>query len=416
MAPQRYAIVGTGHRSLSMFGLPLCTDFPETAQLVALCDPNPLRLAAYAAELPASVPGFTHFDRMMSEVALDAVVVCSIDRTHAEYVVAALQAGKHVVSEKPLCTTAGQCRAILDAAQPRPADCRVTHNARYAAGPTRIRELLTSGRLGRVLFVQFDETLDRCHGADYFRRWHRHKANSGGLPVHKACHHFDCLNWWIDSTPAWVSAQGRLSFYGANGPFRGERCSGCEYAERCPLYANLFERAIYRKLYQESESADGYVRDGCVFDPAIDIQDQMGVLIRYENGVEASYSLLAYSPYESQRVVIECERGRIEYVAQYNTGFAAGASRVPGIEETVGETLKLYIPGEGMEAIPLQRGEGGHGGADPQLRADLFGRAWDAEPTDRTASLMDAVQAVLIGVAADKSITTGQPVEVQGLL
>jgi hypothetical protein len=82
----------------------------------------------------------------------------------------------------------------------------------------------------------------------------------------------------------------------------------------------------------------------------------------------------------------------------------------------VGETLKLYIPGEGMEAIPLQRGEGGHGGADPQLRADLFGRAWDAEPTDRTASLMDAVQAVLIGVAADKSITTGQPVEVQGLL
>jgi predicted dehydrogenase len=416
MAPKRYAIVGTGNRSLGMFGKPLCSDFPETAQLVALCEPNPLRLAAYAKELPVEVPTFTHFDKMMAEVEMDAVVVGSMDSTHAEYVVAALNAGKRAVSEKPLCTTAGQCRAILDAEQSSTASCIVTHNARYGAADSKIREIVKSGRLGRMLFMQFDETLDRCHGADYFRRWHRHKANSGGLLVHKACHHFDCINWWVGSTPLRVSAQGRQCFYGAHGPFRGTRCSDCEHTDRCPFYADLFQRDIYRKLYREAESADGYFRDGCVFDPAIDIQDQMGVLIRYENDVEVSYNLVAYSPYESQRTVIEFEKGRLEYFARYNTGFAAGDARVPGIEETAGETLKLYVPGEGVEDVSIERVEGGHGGADPQLRHDVFGREWDAAPTDRSASLMDAVQAVLIGVAADKSIVTGQPVDVQALL
>ena len=56
--------------------------------------------------------------------------------------------------------------------------------------------------------------LDTRHGADYFRRWHRNKNNSGGLMVHKATHHFDLVNWWIDSHPVEVSAMGDLDFYG----------------------------------------------------------------------------------------------------------------------------------------------------------------------------------------------------------
>ena len=56
--------------------------------------------------------------------------------------------------------------------------------------------------------------LDTKHGADYFRRWHRDKAHSGGLLVHKASHHFDLVNWWIQSAPTRVFASGGLRFYG----------------------------------------------------------------------------------------------------------------------------------------------------------------------------------------------------------
>ena len=416
MAPKRYAIVGTGHRAEGMFARPLHEDFPETAELVALCDPNPLRMGAVAAGLSGEVATFTEFDAMMRAAQPDALVVTSRDATHAHYVVAALDAGVRAISEKALCTTAEQCRAILAAASRSSAVCRVTHNARYGAADRQIRDLLRSGRIGTPLFMQFDETLDRCHGADYFRRWHRYMANSGGLLIHKASHHFDCINWWADSKPAWVSAQGRLAFYGKNGSVRGERCRGCPHAENCDFYADFFQRERYRKLYFEAESADGYHRDGCVFAEDIDICDQMAVLIRYQSGLEVSYTLAAYSPYESQRVVVEGTKGRLEYFGRSSTGFALGGKHLPGIEQIAAEQLTLYLPAEGVVEVPITRQTGSHGGADPQLRAEFFGRPWDAEPTEQMASVEEAVQAVLIGAAANQSIETSEPVAVQELL
>jgi predicted dehydrogenase len=416
MAPKRYVLVGTGHRGLGMFAKPLATDFPTTASLVGMFDINPLRLAAAAAELPHRVDTFASFGEMLRKTDPDGVVVASRDCTHARYIVAALKAGKRAISEKPLCTTAGQCREILAAAGKSKAGCFVTHNARYGAADTAIRALLKSGRIGTPLFVQFDETLDRCHGADYFRRWHRFKANSGGLLIHKASHHFDSLNWWAQSKPAWVSAQGALRFYGRNGPFHGVRCRGCRHAAKCDFHVDFFQRDIYRKFYLEAESADGYHRDGCVFDPAIDIADQMGVLIRYENGLQVSYTLNAYCPYESQRVAIEGTRGRLEYFARSATGFAMGKTHLPGIEQIATEELKLYLPGEGVVDVALDRVDGGHGGADPQLRHDFFALPWDRKPNDRMAPVQQAVQAILVGLAANKSMATGRPVDVQKLL
>ena len=416
MAAKRYALVGTGGRGLGMFAEPLAKDVPDTAVLAGLCDTNPLRLAAAAAELPAAVPTFTDFGRMMREIDPDGVIVAGRDCTHAEYVIAAVRAGKRAISEKPLCTTAEQCRRILAAVAESDGSCLVTHNCRYGAAEEAIREVIRSGRIGEVKFIQFDETLDRCHGADYFRRWHGRKANSGGLLIHKASHHFDLLNWWAGSRPAWVSAQGALRFYGANGPFRGPRCRGCPHAGACAFHADLFKRQRYRKLYLEAEEADGYLRDGCVFDPGIDIEDQAGVLIRYESGLEVSYTLLAYCPYESQRVVIEGTKGRLEYVSRTNTGWVVDSKPLPGIEELATERLQLYLPAEGVRDVPIERPDGGHGGADPRLRAEFFGRDWDAKPTEQMASVAEAVQAVLIGAAANESIATGRPVNVQSLL
>ncbi len=416
MAAKRYALVGTGSRGLDMFARPLAQDFPQAARLVAMCDPNPIRLEAVGGELPEKVPAFVDFDEMMRAVDPDAVIVATRDCAHAQYVIAALRADKLVICEKPLCTTAEQCRQILAAAAESKGTCLVTHNCRYAAADVTIRSILQSGRIGDPLFVQFDETLDRCHGADYFRRWHRRRANSGGLLVHKASHHFDLLNWWIGVNPRWVSAQGRLSFYGANGPFRHTRCSGCPHADACEFHADLTRHEPYRKLYFQAESADGYFRDGCVFDPEIDIEDQMSVLVRYENGMEVSYTLLAFSPYETQRVIIEGTKGRLEYLSRINTGWVVDSTPLPGIEQITSEEMKLYLPGEGVVEIPIQRAEGGHGGADPQLRSEIFNRDGSAPPTEQMASLAEAVQAVLVGAAANMSIASNEIVDVQQLL
>jgi predicted dehydrogenase len=415
MKPKRYVVVGTGGRGTGMFARPLAKDFPRTAELAALCDANGVRAAYCAERLPKPVPVYTDFGKMMRETDPDAVVVATPDCTHAQYVIAGLRAGKRVYSEKPLCTDEAQCRAILAAARRSRGRCFVTHNMRYGAAVTQIREIIRSGALGRVTFMRFDETLDRCHGADYFRRWHRQVANSGGLLIHKASHHFDALNWWAGSQPAEVRAQGRLAFYGRNNPYRGTRCLGCRHAGKCPFHADFFRDETYRRMYREAEHADGYLRDGCVFDRHIDIYDQMGVLVRYANGIEVSYSLTAFCPYESMRVVIEGTAGRLEYDTVYGTGWLAGGQRLPGIEEHTGESLKLFLPGKGIRNVPIRRQKGGHGGADPALRAEFFGD-WSRPRSDRMASLEEAVQAVLIGAAANRSIATGRPVDVQRLL
>jgi predicted dehydrogenase len=178
----------------------------------------------------------------------------------------------------------------------------------------------------------------------------------------------------------------------------------------------MFARKIYRGMYLEAEGEDGYIRDGCVFDPVIDIQDQMGVLIRYANGIEASYTLNAFSPYESLRCVIEGRKGRLEYWTTYGTGGVVGGQRLAGEASAESERLRLFLPGEGIRDVEIPQQEGGHGGADPRLRAEFFGQDWRKKPSDRMASLEEAVQAVMVGVAANRSIATGRTVDVQRLL
>src|SRR5690606_17599671 len=166
---------------------------------------------------------------------------------------------------------------------------RVTFNYRYAPAYTKVRELVMLGAVGRPLSVDFSWLLDTSHGADYFRRWHREKQNSGGLLVHKATHHFDLVNWWIDSYPDEVFAFGDLLFYGKqNADARGEtysykRYTGIPAARQDPFALFLDQDASLRGLYLEAETDNGYIRDRNVFGEPITIEDTMAVTARYRN-------------------------------------------------------------------------------------------------------------------------------------
>ena len=81
---------------------------------------------------------------------------------------------------------------------------RVTFNYRYAPHNSKVRELIMNDTIGKVNHVHFEWFLNTSHGADYFRRWHRDKRNSGGLLVHKSTHHFDLVNFWLGTKPKQV--------------------------------------------------------------------------------------------------------------------------------------------------------------------------------------------------------------------
>ena len=160
-----------------------------------------------------------------------------------------------------------------------------------------VRQLLMEGVIGTVTAVHFEWLLDLVHGADYFRRWHRDKRNSGGLLVHKATHHFDLINFWLDSAPELVMALGGLRFYGhENAEERGvtnfyTRAHGSEAATDDPFALHLDQSEALTEMYLNAEHEDGYFRDQSVFGDGISIEDTMALLVRYDSG--GGHELLA---------------------------------------------------------------------------------------------------------------------------
>lgn len=415
MDRKRYVLAGTGSRGLQMFGKPLLTEFPGRAELVGLFDHNPSRLKAANHVLGSELPGFTDFDAMLSKLNPDGIIVTTRDDTHSEFVLRGLHAGKRVYAEKPLCTTAEQCREISTAASSAKGIGFVTHNMRYNPAITLIKELVSSGKIGRMLSMEFRENLDRVHGSAYFHRWHRFKANSGGLLIHKASHHFDCLNWLNGSTPESLIATGGTLVYGKAGPFRHTSCRDCPHAGKCEFHFDLSAHELPRKLYMESEKHDGYLRDACVFDERIDIEDHAAVYLNYQNGVRLTYTLSAFASYEGIFMALEGTEGRLEFQTFKARSFENDKHAFE--QDTFRPRLTYFRQSCAPEDIPVPARKGGHGGSDELLREDFFARPWDAPRPERMASLDEAIQAVAIGAAANESIARGgQKIHIQEFL
>ena len=401
---RRYVLVGTGDRGLDMFARPLLSTHADVGELVGMYDLNPLRAAAAAALCDHRVPVFDSFEGMVAETRPDVVIVTSKDATHDSYIVGALRAGVDVITEKPMTIDDERCRAILAAQHDTGRDVRVTFNYRYAPVFTAMKEVLAAGTIGEVRSVDFHWYLDTDHGADYFRRWHRRMENSGGLFVHKATHHFDLVQWWLDDRPEAVMAEGALLFYGTNGPFRGERCAGCAHADECPFHWDVAEGEYFRRLYVEAEPGDGYHRDGCVFDPEVDIYDTMSATVRYRRGARMTYSLNASTAYEGMRAAFNGTTGRAEIEVIESRDLDADEIRV-----------YRFLTQEPERVLRVPRVEEGHGGGDERLQDDLF-RGVEADPLGRAAGVRDGAYSILVGVAANRSVRSGGWVRIDDLL
>ncbi|HET8843141.1 MAG TPA: Gfo/Idh/MocA family oxidoreductase [Ktedonobacteraceae bacterium] len=430
MPKKRYALVGTGSRA-RMFIDALITAYRDVAELVAFCDLSAVRMDWYNTYLqktaglpPLPTYSAEQFATMIEQTRPDTVIVTTIDSTHHHYIIQAMEAGCDVITEKPMTTDREKMLAIIQAVNTTGRSLRVSFNYRYTPAYTRFRQLVMDGVVGRPLAVDFSWILDTQHGADYFRRWHREKACSGGLLVHKATHHFDLVNWWIDSYPSQVFALGNLLFYGrANAEARGEhynynRYTGVPEAADDPFALTLDKNAAFRGLYQAAEQETGYLRDRNVFGEPITIEDTMCVTARYRNGVLLSYSLIAYSPWEGLRVAITGTRGRIEMDIMENVNHLQG-DKEARLTASKGSFRTAHIRAYPMFGQPydveVPAGAGGHGGADPILLEQLFSPHPPVDPYQRAASHIDGAASILVGVAANESMETGRLVNIDDL-
>ena len=436
----------------------------DLGSVTAFVDTNEHRMSVYdGLASPGGGPAPRHYapealGEMFDAERPDAVIVTSPDHTHARYVTAALARGVDAICEKPLTTSVEGLRAIVDAAQAASSSSGaalvVTFNDRYSPRNSAIKEIISSGRIGKVTSVHFEWCLDTVHGADYFRRWHRNKANSGGLLVHKSTHHFDLVNWWLGDVPETVYARGGLRFYGAaNAAERGlgprPELSRDNPDRTDPFNLDLAGDEKLRRLYLEGEADDGYLRDRDVFAEGIDIEDNLSLVVGYRGGASMAYTLVAHSPWEGYRVAINGTEGRVEIevverswvkparpvigheleLAEQEAaeGAAAAAAESAAAKPVLdpsavhagadsraaarpfGTRIVLQRLWEPAEVVEVVEGAGGHGGGDGMLLDDVFRGPGD-DPLHRQAGWADGVRSVLVGIAGNESLRTGQAV------
>ena len=197
-APVRVGMLGygaIGHEHAVAIGL------TAGLELSAVCDPNPLRIEAARAFAP-DVRGHAEGDALLADDEVDLVIVSTPPNTHADWVLRALQAGKHVVVEKPFCITVEEADRQLAAAAEAGLTLAVYQNRRWDADYLAVKRAVRSGRLGEVFHLEtFVGGYD--HPCNF---WHSDADVSGGAIYDWGSHYLD---WVLDLMPQqveWVSA------------------------------------------------------------------------------------------------------------------------------------------------------------------------------------------------------------------
>lgn len=425
----RYVLCGLSARAVTHFVLPLTgkgtdafsNDFSASSHLSAVIDIDPARVQDFNRKTGLNLKCYAPdaMEQMIREEKPDVVIVAGPDFTHCDYIIQALEAGCDVIAEKPMVLTTDEARRVIAAEQRTGRQVRVTFNVRYQPIQRTAKRLLQQGVIGRVVNIEFTYNLGTEHGASYFFRWNRVRAKSGGLNIHKCCHHLDLLNWLLEDWPDTLFAFGARNYYGPTGAHRpkgddGRPLNPAETKERCPYFQKHFSEANrpeaprikaawdrfelpYQAQYPLSQSA-------YLYDDEIDIEDTYGVLIRYRGGAIVNYSINFSSAWEGFTIGINGTHGRIQYARRSNSG-AANAVRKDEIC-----VMPLFEPSYSVE---VERSDGGHNGADEPLQRDLFaGVSPESEALQLTAGSIAGAYAVAAGEAIYTAITTGQPVKI----
>jgi len=304
---------------------------------------------------------------LIADSAVDWVFIGSWNHVHARQIIAAFEAGKHVFCEKPLATTFEDCVRINEAAARAP-ECRFALGLvlRYSPHYSIIRRVLDSGKLGRLISFEFNETLRFNHGGYIFGDWRRFTEFSGGHVLEKCCHDIDLANWLCDSLPVRVASFGGRDFF---------------VPENAGRVGEIGPDAQNRLAYRSWATSPTHLVDP--FLGQADICDNQVAILEYANGVRATFHTNCNAAIPERRLYICGSHGALR------------ADLVTGRIETaqIGWESKIEVEQDGMTD--------GHGGGDDIMAAALTRTLLEEEPP--LASLREGICSAVPAFGMDAS-------------
>lgn len=396
--PVTAIVIGAGKRGNIYGGFAL--HFPDQLKMVGVADPNAIRQERFAAShdiLPEN--RFNNWEDVFKKPRFaDAVIICNPDHLHYGPCIAAMDAGYHILLEKPISPREDECRDILARSRNSNRILAVCHVLRYAPYFRKLKELLSREAIGKVLSIQHLEPIEYVHMSHSYVRgnWHNSKT-SAPIILAKSSHDLDILRWLIGRPCRSVHAFGEVGWFKEENAPAGSthRCTdGCKVENTCPysalqIYYRDRKRNYVFDLPADKSRQPAYILDQlktsdygrCVYRMDNDQPDHYVSTLLFEGGITAAFSLEAFTSYEGRRTRI---MGSMGDIVGDMTEFTITHYRSGKQEHWMEKTDK-------------------HGGGDWRLMADFVQAVSKNDPGLLTSTIDTSIESHLMGFAAEKS-------------
>ncbi len=421
----KLAGIGCGGRTRTYFSL-AAEHFADRFEVVAAADPLTERaewLRRYAQD-PAGFRVFESADALLAEEKLaDVVVIGTQDAFHVAPCMEAMRKGYDVLLEKPISPDPAEVVALEREAARLGRRVMVCHVLRYSPFYRKVKEIVSSGRLGEIRSINATEGVGPWHFAHSYVRGHwRRSDQSSPLIIAKSCHDTDIISWLMDDECESVSSAGALSFFNAEHAPEGapRRCTdGCPHADSCRYNALRYlndERKWLQYVF-DAEAAcvengthvdDAAVRQWlstsnwgrCVFRCDNDAPDHQTAQFKFKNGQTATFTVTAFD--DGRNIEIYGTDGTLKggHFLRHRAGLDADLLLA---DHTTGKSELIRVD-------VTEGGYDGHGGGDFGLVSHLYDEMTKENAAGLESSVSRSVQSHLMGFAAEESRQTGRTV------
>uniref|UniRef100_A0A3P9J2X3 Zgc:154075 n=1 Tax=Oryzias latipes TaxID=8090 RepID=A0A3P9J2X3_ORYLA len=410
-ATVRAIVIGAGCRGEGYSEFALI--HPERMKVVAVADPR--EFARTNLQQQHQIENENVFEDWQSvadrEKFADAVLICTPDRLHKDPAVAFAKKGYHILLEKPLATTAEDCRAIVEACMQSNVMLSVGHVLRYDPVTYKIKELIDAGVIGDVVHIQHLEPVGFYHFAHSFVRgnW-RNEAESSFALLAKSCHDIDLIHHWAGARRCVkVSSFGSVShFKKEDKPTgAGDRCLSCSIEKDCPysackIYLERVKQGHTRwpvsvicpNSLPDIESVTEALRTGpygrCVYECDNDVCSNQVVNMEFEGGLTAAFSMVAFTEEICQRkTTIYGSKGEL----------SCDGHQIRVFDFLTQKSTKITASRD----APGHFGKGGHGAADYHLIDAFISAVANNDPSQIRCGSEETLTSHLLVFEAERS-------------
>ena len=363
------AIIGAGMRSQMVMNC-LRRSARRKLEIVSIYDPDTEVAAKLMEKLNADSAVLTDSaEAAVNAEGVDWVLIFSPNAFHCEHILMSFAAGKHVFSEKPLATTIEDCLRINTAHKRSGKLFATGFVLRYSPIYRKVKELLDSGVLGRIMSIEANENIAPDHGGYIMTNWRRKTEIAGPHILEKCCHDLDLLEWFTDSLPSKVSAFSDRQFF-------------------IPENAYLIQKHS-KELFLSWPDPH---RIDTPFEGDGDLDDMLFSIAEFRNKVQVSFSATMCNCIPERRMRFHCQSGTL-------------------VVELYSMILRYRLLGETEERVINFGASGTHAGGDYVLADEL----WDSMQNNTlpVCSGAEGLKSAVYALALDQSAREGRPVDLE---